>query len=260
MYPQQYDYLSHQHTSQIEPAPASVERKAMKLPTVMIPSMSLLVVLAASFSPSFGFQVRVPSSQRNDLTQVISPLTQPRSRIRLNESSTSTSTAIRERLGLEDRFGRWRWLQKLLDEEAKEDDVNRIIFIVLDSYLKFPRPTYGSTTETGSPELTVDRRQMIEQILEGCSLGTVPALGGDDDGAQSREDMLRQLEPLLPDPIEDEDGFKGNWDTVMELNGRGSVQINERNGEAGWKAVCLVSRVIIYYDFLTYGLVDAPLQ
>jgi hypothetical protein len=252
----QYDYLPHQH-SQIEPA--SVERATMKLPTMMIPSMSLLVLLAASFSPSFGFQVRVPS-QRMDLKQTISPFTQPRSSSRLNESSTSTSTAIRERLGLHDRFGRWRWLQKLLDEEANEDDVNRIIFLVLDSYLKFPRPTYGSTTETGSPELTADRRQMIEQLLEGCSLGTVPALGDDADGAQSREDMHRQLEPLLPDPMEDEDGFKGNWDTVMELNGRGSVQINERNGEPGWKAVCLVSRVIIYYDFLTYGLVDVPFQ
>jgi hypothetical protein len=221
--------------------------------------MSLLVILAASFSPSFGFQVRVPS-QRTDLMQVTSPSTQPRSRSRLNESSTSTSTAIRERLGLHDRFGRWRWLQKLLDEEANEDDVNRIIFLVLDSYLKFPRPTYGSTTETGSPELTAERRQMIEQLLEGCSLGAVPALGDDADGAQSREDMHRQLEPLLPDPDEDEDGFKGNWDTVMELNGRGSVAINERNGEPGWKAVCLVGRVIVYYDFLTYGLVDVPFQ
>jgi hypothetical protein len=225
---------------------------------MLIPSVSLLVLLASSFSPSFGFQVRVPS-QRRDLMQVISPFTHSRSRSRLNESSTSTCTAIRERLGLHDRFGRWRYLQKLLDEEANEDDVNRIIFLVLDSYLKFPRPTYGSTTETGSPELTADRRQMIEQLLEGCSLGTVPALG-DADGAQSREAMLKQLEPLLPDPIEDEDGFKGNWDTVMELNGRGSVQINERNREPGWLAVCLVSRVIIYYDFLTYGLVDVPFQ
>jgi hypothetical protein len=225
---------------------------------MLIPSVSLLVLLAASFSPSFGFQVRVPS-QRMDLMQVISPFTRSRSRSRLNESSTSTCTAIRDRLGLHDRFGRWRYLQKLLDEEAKEDDVNRILFLVLDSYLKFPRPTYGSTTETGSPELTADRRQLIEQLLEGCSLGTVIALG-DADGAQSREAMLKQLEPLLPDPIEDEDGFKGTWDTVMELNGRGSVQINERNREPGWLAVCLVSRVIIYYDFLTYGLVDAPFQ
>lgn len=193
--------------------------------------------------------------------QVSTPFTQPRSRSRLNESSTSTSTstAIRDRLGLHDRFGRWRYLQKLLDEEANEDDVNRIIFLVLDSYLKFPRPTYGSTTETGSPELTAERRQLIEQLLEGCVQGTVPALG-DANGAELREDMLSKLEPLLPDPIEDEDGFKGNWDTVLELNGRGSVQINERNGTPGWKAVCLVSRVIIYYDFLTYGLVDVPFQ
>jgi hypothetical protein len=191
--------------------------------------------------------------------QVISPFTQSRSRSRLNESSTSTCTAIRDRLGLHDRFGRWRFLQRLLDEEANENDVNRIIFLVLDSYLKFPRPTYGSTTETGSPELTAERRQLIEQLLEGCIQGTVPALG-DADGAQSREDTLSQLEPLLPDPTEDEDGFKGNWDTIMELNGRGSVKINETNKTPGWKAVCLVSRVIIYYDFLTYGLVDVPFQ
>jgi hypothetical protein len=191
--------------------------------------------------------------------QVISPFTQSRSSSRLNESSTSTSTAIRDRLGLHDRFGRWRFLQKLLDEEANEDDVNRIIFLVLDGYLKFPRPTYGTTSETGSPELTVERRQLIEQILEGCILGTVPALGG-ADGVQSGEDTLSQLEPLLPDPAEDEDAFKGLWDTVIEVNGRESVKIGETNPTPGWRAVCLVARVIIYYDFLMYGLVDAPFK
>jgi hypothetical protein len=191
--------------------------------------------------------------------QVISPFTQSRSSSRLNESATSTSTAIRDRLGLHDRFGRWRFLQKLLDEEANEDDVNRIIFLVLDGYLKFPRPTYGTTSETGSPELTVERQHLIEQLLEGCILGIVPALG-DADGAQSTQDTLSQLEPLLPDPAEDEDAFKGLWDTVIEVNGRESVKIGETNKTPGWRAVCLVARVIIYYDFLTYGLIDAPFK
>jgi hypothetical protein len=192
--------------------------------------------------------------------QVISPFIQLRSRSRLNESSTSTSTAIRDRLGLHDRFGRWRFLQRLLDEEANEEDVNRIIFLVLDGYLKFPRPAYGTTSETGSPELTTERRQLIEQILKGCTLGTVPALGDADDGAQTREDTLSQLKPLLPDPAEDEDAFKGLWDTVIEVNGRESVKINERNATPEWRAVCLVARTIIFYDFLTYGLIDVPFQ
>jgi hypothetical protein len=229
----------------------------MKVST-LISSVSLLLVLAASLCPTFGFQVRFPS-QRKDFMQVISPFTQSRSRSRLNESSTSTSTAIRDRLGLHDRFGRWRFLQRLLDEEANEDDVNRIVFLVLYGYLKFPRPAYGTTSETGSPELTANRRQQIEELLKGCILGTVPALG-DADGAQSGEDTLSQLEPLLPDPADDEDAFKGLWDTVIEVNGRESVKINETNPTPEWRAVCLVARIIIYYDFLTFGLVDTPFQ
>lgn len=225
----------------------------------MISWGSLFVLLAVSLCPSFGFQVRFPiqSPLRRDATQVCSPFTHSRSSsFRLNGSSAATHSAtyVRERLDLHDRFGRWRFLQRLLDEETNNDDVNRIIFIVLDGYLKFPRPTYGSTTETGSPELTVERRQLIEEVLKGCSLGIVPALG------DSGEDRLSGLETLLPDPSEDEDGFKGLWDTVIELHGRESVKINETNKTPEWRAVCLVARVILHYDFLIYGLVDEPFK
>jgi hypothetical protein len=38
---------------------------------------------------------------------------------------------------------------------------------------------------------------------------------------------------------------------VIELHGREAVKINESKGEPNWRAVCLVSRVLIYFDFLT---------
>jgi len=72
------------------------------------------------------------------------------------------------------------------------------------------------------------------------------------------QDVLDQLESLLPDPDDDEDAFKGLWDTVIELNGRESVKINEQNATYDWKACCLIARVLIHYDFLTYGIGEAP--
>jgi len=218
----------------------------------------LVVLLASCVSSSIGFQVRLPCQRP---VQSYNWKSAFHSRIpsscRLSASSISATT-VTERLGLYDRFDRWRFLQRLLDEEAKEDDVNEILFWVLDGYLRYPRPKFESTTETGSPELTSERRTMVEALLdEYTAQRLVPALVG-DTGEQER--TLSKIGPLLPDPVEDEDAHKGVWDTVMELNGRESVKINETNGRPEWRAVCLVARVLINYDFLTYGLIDAPFK
>jgi hypothetical protein len=65
---------------------------------------------------------------------------------------------------------------------------------------------------------------------------------------------LEQIEYLLPHPERDEDASQGLWDTIIELHGRESVKINERHRTVQWRTRCLISRLLIYYDFLTIGL------
>jgi hypothetical protein len=65
---------------------------------------------------------------------------------------------------------------------------------------------------------------------------------------------LEKLETLLPDPRENEDAHKGSWDTVLELHGREAVKINERKATPEWKAICMVARLLIYFDFMTRGV------
>ena len=117
--------------------------------------------------------------------------------------------------------------------------------------------------ETGSPELTAKRRAAMETILQlGAATGALPVLLDDteDDKSStciddSRDDLLLDLlEQILPDPIEDEDSHKGTWDTVIELHGREAVKINEQNATPEWKSRSLVTRVLLYHDFLVHGL------
>jgi len=187
---------------------------------------------------------------------------------KLQCAATSTSE-VREKLGLHDRFDRWRFLQNLLDEDIGADDTQLVLCALLHSYLKFPaRPAYKEgSDETGSPDLTPERRQTIESLLQISSAQAIQELlqqQDDKETAPAEQELpqtmiLEQLELLLPDPVEDEDAFKGLWDTVIELNGRESVKINERNATLQWKTRCLIARVLLHYDFLLYGLVDEPL-
>jgi len=197
---------------------------------------------------------------------------------RLHQSSPASHNSnynpiqLRDRLGLHDRFDRWRFLQRLLDFEIKSSDVNEVLYATLDAYLKYSRPKFGTTDETGSPELTAERRSLLQFVLQEPSSsiadGMVLALSlsvklSDEVDESMKEsphnqDVLDQLESLLPDPDDDEDAFKGLWDTVIELNGRESVKINEQNATYDWKACCLIARVLIHYDFLTYGIGEAP--
>jgi len=157
----------------------------------------------------------------------------------------------------------------MLDHDVDADDTQLVLFALLDSYLKFPdRPAYKKDSdETGSPELTAERRQVMEAVLRVSSAKDIHELLKEDNNKDEAVDVLPsteildQLELLLPDQVEDEDAFKGLWDTVIEINGRESVKINERNATLQWKTRCLIARVLLHYDFLTHGLVDRdPLE
>jgi len=181
---------------------------------------------------------------------------------RASSVAAKVSTAdLRDRLGLHDRFDRWRFLQQLLAQEATPEDTNRVLYAVLEGYIKFPRPKYAGTDETGSPELSSELFSLIEELLDDSNDGRISALlpvGPDEDSCD--EKVLDRLEKLLPDLDEDEDAFKGLWDTVMELHGREAVKIDSGEGCPLWRACSLIARVLIHFDFLSYGLVDSPIR
>jgi hypothetical protein len=172
-----------------------------------------------------------------------------------------TASEVRDQLGLHDRFDRWRFLQNLLDEDINADDTTLVLVAMLDGFLKSPsRPSYKQgSDETASPALTNRLRELIEEVLQESSARALHDLlectnSGGVGTVEPQTGILDQLEKLLPDPVEDEDAFKGLWDTVIELNGRESVKINERNGTHQWKTRCLIARVLLYYDFLSVGV------
>jgi hypothetical protein len=168
-------------------------------------------------------------------------------KFRINRMHCSPDTNMQKELGLDDRFDRWRWLQQLLDDETDPLDTNKILYQVLDLYLKTPAKAIE-----GSPELTPSRKSILEFVLQSSSSGMIPALS--DDSEIEMESMYEQLERLLPDAEEDADAFKSLWDIVIELTGRESVKINERSGGMKWKMRCLVARILLHYDFLSRGI------
>ena len=170
---------------------------------------------------------------------------------------SSSSSDIVEKFRGSDRFDRWRYLQNFLDNECNGDDVNRIFFLVLDGFLKYPRPEFKG--ETGSPELTEDLRNKIENLLKDATTdGKILAFQEPNCSPGSAE-LIEQLKGLLPDPTDDEDASKSLWDTLISLHGREAVKFNEMNPSPEWNAICLVTRLLIHFDFLMYGIVDGPL-
>ena len=153
-----------------------------------------------------------------------------------------------DRLGLDDSFQRWRFLQRLLDEDASDHDVNQVTYAVLTGFLERPRMKNEVMNEMVSPILNDLNREMV-MILLNDDDGTVPVFSG--NGHIIDEQLLEQLERLLPDPIENEDAHKGAWDTVCEIHGRGSVKLNEAKASKRWRALSSIARVLIYYDFFT---------
>ena len=159
-------------------------------------------------------------------------------------SSASQRTEVCNRLGLDDRFGRWRFLQRLLDEEIDSHDATQVLESVLRASIG--RKNGG---DDGLAETTLEQRQEIQLFLEEINIGE--RLWADQF---SNEPFLSWLEKLLPDPDEDEDAAKGLWDTVMELHGREAVKLGQARGSQEWQASCLIARALIHFDFLSLGI------
>lgn len=174
--------------------------------------------------------------------------------------------------GSEDRFDRWRFLQNFLEgDHPSSDIVNIVLYRVLDGALKYPRPSGGSDTlgSEETEEMTAEVKEKIREILSDYSVeGRVNAVVTmcDDDGdngeaKKSALAILDQIESVLPDPVENEEDYKSLWDTIIELHGRESVKFHQSQDPVSldWKVANTVTRVLLHFDFLTLGIVDAPL-
>lgn len=137
-------------------------------------------------------------------------------------------------------------MQNFLDEEVEADDINEILYILLDNY-KNARKV--DPDDTSAPERTVELLQVVDDLLDKYA-GSIPVLKGPGCTAGDK-DVLAEVEQLLPDPVDKEDAAKGAWDTVGELLGKSSLSYNEREGRQDWRAVFAIARVMIYFELLT---------
>lgn len=249
--------------------------------SILMPLIGNLMFLLVSCSKySYSFQPAIVTPNINSCAEICR-LSSCRINFRAEFSFTSLSVSDSNSEigstfipfdGNEDRFERWRFLQEFLEgDHPSSDVVNIVLYRVLEGVLKYPRPSGGSETlgSDDTVEMTTEERQQIEKILADYStegrVNAVMTMSNDDDDFEKGEIMaletLEQLENVLPDPVEYEDDYKSLWDTVIQLHGREAVKFNESQKlvSLDWKIANTVTRVLLHFDFLTYGIIDAPL-
>jgi hypothetical protein len=168
--------------------------------------------------------------------------------------STDEMYDLKNRLSLADRFGRWRYLQKILDGGASPRDAASIVIIVLERYIgnkNLQCATESSESMKSSIKDFImnkeDSLKQLKSILDPISF--------DIEWSPSARNVIQEnLTKLLPDPLEDEDAIKGLWDTIIELHGREAVKIDEKHGAEGWRSKSIITQILIYFDFLSEGI------
>jgi hypothetical protein len=174
------------------------------------------------------------------------------------------TTDVVERHELGEQFGRWRFLQRLLEGEVAARDVEDVLLLSLCAYLEHGPSVSSSENKdenggNASPVLTPRQRSEVEYVLHSMSSAASDGIGDsrvfhmlvshpvdyesssiDGDDAESDYEavvevdgialsMLERMERLLPDPVEDEEAHKSAWDVVMDLHGRESVRVSEES-------------------------------
>jgi hypothetical protein len=183
------------------------------------------------------------------------------------DASTHTqSMSIVQKLGLSQQFERWKFLQDLLEGDVEASDANQVLYQVLTAYSS---TSTAVLRENSYPVLDNDNRSTIRALVDEAknAIGTgteheiailVQGNSGIDmvrcEAAEDSAAMISDLETLLPDPVDDEDAFKSNWDTVMEIHGREGVRINQEISSRDWEARCMVARVLLWLEFLGAGV------
>ena len=166
--------------------------------------------------------------------------------------------AVERRLGCDDQFERWRFLQKLLEGEVPPSDVEDLLLVVLDAYREHG-PTDKSSNNSdenggnASPVLTRDQKDQVGHLIDGILTASdgvgdsrflhmlvLPPVDYDNVDfdvepkpivvkADSKAiALLEQIENLLPDEYEEDEAHKSAWDVVIDLHGRESVKFQEQ--------------------------------
>mmetsp|Transcript_29143 Transcript_29143/g.67569 ORF Transcript_29143/g.67569 Transcript_29143/m.67569 type:complete len:223 (-) Transcript_29143:68-736(-) len=203
----------------------------------------------AFFGAVQGF---VPRCKSKNLAFRLPTDNQPRpSPTRLN-----VQTYIVERRELDDNFNRWVFLQKLLNEAEDPQDVNETLYMLLVSFTKRDKE---QIEREKTMTITEGLEEQVQKVLDASSNGAIDALA-EPGCSPGDEEVLKQLELLLPDPEEDEDAHNTCWDIVRQLHGTEIVKIQEKEGLPEWRAVSKVARLMIHFDFLGKDWIDALRQ
>mmetsp|Transcript_20595 Transcript_20595/g.31191 ORF Transcript_20595/g.31191 Transcript_20595/m.31191 type:complete len:218 (+) Transcript_20595:87-740(+) len=180
----------------------------------------------------------------------IKPIFIKKSNINHSKYSKLSAVSVVERLKLNDNFRRWKYMQNLLDEELPAQDVNELLYTLLENYLQGDDDDADLATPERRDELLEVLTEVLDFQQEVEDRKILPVLK-DPDCQPGDAALLDKLKELLPDPVENEDAHKGAWDTVKEIHGQTAVKYNESEGRAEWNAVCLVARIMTYFNYLT---------
>jgi hypothetical protein len=161
-----------------------------------------------------------------------------------------SQSSVIDRLMLKDNFNRWKYMQNLLNEELVGDDVNQVVYFLLKSYHNRASRKLSGVEDIVdlSPEPRAENLERLSSILSLYCNGIIPVL--DEKGSPGDPEVLCLIEFLLPSLEENEDAYRGTWDTILELHGKAAVTALEGQGEASWKTAIVVAKVMIYYGFL----------
>ena len=167
---------------------------------------------------------------------------------------------IIERLDLDSKFGRWKFMLDTMDEDGEVDpqDVNEILYKVLKSFYDNPRPEFTEDGKTNpSAILTEDQRELLVEDLFRIenSVGVISVMPMEDEEfTDEYTRILDLLEKLQPDPIEDEDDFRSCWDIVLEMYGREATKHAQQTGDVQFEFRSSIVRLLLHYEFLTDGI------
>lgn len=202
-------------------------------------------------------------------------------------------------------------MQKLFEGELPASDIENILLLTLHAYLQHGPTALSPDNKNdnggnASPVLTEEQRSTVTEVIDKMlflsdgigdsrylhmlvlppvdyesteiDIDEKMALNDKEDNTVDVDpnalSMLEGIEQLLPDPVEDEDAYKGAWDLVIDMYGRESVRVREealqREKEnlipgddvsskccaenLQWRTLCAVGRVLIHFDFLTKGV------
>lgn len=138
---------------------------------------------------------------------------------------TETIMNLIEKLEFDQLFERYRYLQKLMDGEIENvSEINTILRYILAKKEVF----------------VIDGTDPFEPVVAPF-------------GKAGNQNLLDELEKLLPTMEEEEDAHKGMWDTLIEIHGRESVKVS-KGIDKDWDARSIVARLLIVNEFIQEGI------